>query len=79
MFKDKHLNIKIKNAINLIFIFLDKREILIIEFIFIIYNLYKINMNNKKSLKKSLSRISRNIEELLKELINFIIKKNLIN
>ena len=49
-----------------------------IKFIFIIYNLYKINVNNKKFLKKSLFYILRNTKKLIKELINLIIISNLI-
>ena len=43
-----------KNIVNLIFIFLDKKKVSITKFAFIIYDLYKINVNNEKSLKKSL-------------------------
>lgn len=45
---------------------------------FIIYNFYKTNINNKKLLKKSLFNISKIIKKLLKELINLIIILNLL-
>lgn len=42
------------------------------------YNLYKININNEKLLKESLSNTPRPIKELLKELTSFIITSNLL-
>ena len=78
MLKKKHLNKRIKNIINLISIFLDEKKNSIMKFIFIIYNLYKINANNEKLLKKLSSQISRNIEKLIEKLTNLIIKINFI-
>ena len=43
-----------------------------------IYELYKIDIDNKKLLKELLLNISRSIEKLLKELIVFVIILNLI-
>ena len=50
----------------------------IAKFIFIIYSLYKININNEIFLKKSLFYISKIIKKKLKKLIIFVIKINLI-
>ena len=52
--KKKYLNKRIKNVVDLISIFLDKKEILITKLAFMIYDLYKISVNNEKLLKKSL-------------------------
>ena len=43
-----------------------------------IYNLYKINIDNKKLLKKSLFDISKFIKKILKKSIIFIIIFNLL-
>ena len=48
------------------------------KFIFIIYNLYKININNKFFLKKSLFYISKIVEKFLKKLIILVVKIDLI-
>ena len=50
----------------------------IAKFTFIIYNLYKININNEKFLKESLFHISKIVENFLKELIIFVVEINLI-
>ena len=42
------------------------------------YNLYKTNINNKKSLKKSLFDASRFIEKSLKKLTTFVITSDLL-
>ena len=43
-----------------------------------IYNFYKINIDNEKLLKKSLFNVSRFIKKSLKKLITFIITFNLL-
>ena len=48
------------------------------KFAFIIYDLYKININSEKFLKKSLFHISRIVENFLKKLTIFVVKINLI-
>ena len=78
IFKKKHLNIEIKNVIDLTSIFLNKREVFITEFTFIIYNLYKIGVNNEKSLEESLSYASRNVEKFIKKLANLVISSDFI-
>ena len=78
MLKKKHLNKKIKNIINLTSIFLDKKKILIMKLIFIIYDLYKINVNNEKSLKESLSQASENAEKSIKKSASLVIEIDLI-
>ena len=78
MFKKKYLEKKIKNVIDLILIFLDKQEIFITEFAFMIYDLCETNVIDKKSIKESLYHVSRNTEKSEKELINFVTQKNLI-
>ena len=50
----------------------------IAKFKFIIYNLYKININNEIFLKKSLFYILKIVKKNLKKLTIFIIKINLI-
>ena len=47
------------------------------KFTFIIYNLYKINANNEKLMKKSSFQISRNVEKSIEKLTNFVIEINL--
>ena len=42
------------------------------------YNLYKININNEKLLKKSLFDILRSVEKSLKELTIFVITFDLL-
>ena len=42
------------------------------------YNLYEININNKKLLKKSLFNVSKFVEKSLKKSIAFIITFNLL-
>ena len=76
--KEKYLNKKVKNAIKIAYILLDEEEISISKIAQIIYELYKINIDNKKLLKELLSNISRTIEKSLKELIALIITLNLI-
>ena len=43
-----------------------------------IYNLYEINIDNKKSLKKSLFDVSKSVEKSLKKLIILIITFDLL-
>ena len=76
--KEKYLNKKVKNAIKIAYILLDEEEISISKIAQIIYELYKINIDNKKLLKELLSNISRTIEKSLKELTALIITLNLI-
>ena len=50
----------------------------IAKFAFIIYDLYKTNINNEIFLKKSLFYILKIVEKFLKKLIIFIVKIDLI-
>ena len=50
----------------------------VVKFIFIIYDLYKININNEIFLKKSLFYILRIVKKFLKKLTIFVIKVYLI-
>ena len=57
---------------------LNKKESPIQELALIIYNFYKISINNKKSIKELLYNILRPIKKLLKESIASIIESELL-
>ena len=76
--KEKYLDKGIRNTIDLVSILPNKKKISLFELISIIYNLYKIGVSNKKSLKELLSYVLENIEESIEESINLIIKIDLI-
>ena len=77
--KRENLDEEIKQTVNLAFILLNEKEISVFEFVFIIYDLCEININDKKLLKELLFDILKFVEKLLKELIIFVINSELIN
>lgn len=64
---------------NLVFILLNEQKIFVSELALMIYDLYKTNIDNEKSLKELLFNVLKFIKKLLKKSITFVITSDLLN
>ena len=79
MLKDKHLDIGVKNAIDLAPMLLDEREVSVTELASMIYDLCETGANDEESLEESSSRTPGNAEESLEESANPVTEEDLMS
>ena len=76
--KEKHLDQRVRRALSLTPILLDKKEIIVTELAQIIYELSETGVDREESIEESLSATLENIEKSIEESTESIISSDVI-